>query len=84
MIARILDSEEPVITVTWVVREVGVAAKRAQILLSFMKGKGLVKEVKAEVLPKPYSSFPSRRYLKVSNKGDMFLSKYRELAQMIK
>ena len=41
------------------VRKARLTGKRAEMLLSFMKGKGLIEEVNAEALPKPYSNFPS-------------------------
>ena len=84
IIATILEIKEPTFTVMRVLRKARLSAKRAQELLSFMKGKGLIEEVKAEALPKPYSNFPSRRYLRVTSKGVMFLRKYRELTRMIR
>ncbi len=79
-IAAILDTKEPVFTVVRVVRKARLPAKRAEVLLSFLKGKGLIEEVWLE---KPKQS-QKRRYLKVTAKGLMFLRRFRQLQTMIK
>ena len=81
-IATILDTKT-IFTVTQVVRKARLTGKRAEMLLSFLKEKGLIEQVRPEELPKPYSD-QKRRFLRVTRRGGIFLRKYRELQRMIR
>ncbi len=79
-IAAILDTKEPVFTIIRVVRKARLPAKRAEVLLSFLKEKGLIEEVKSDEVKQGQK----RRYLRVTAKGLMFLRRFRQLQTMIK
>ena len=75
-----MDTKEPAFTVIRVVRKGRLSAKRAEVLLSFLKEKGLIEEVKSDEVKQGQK----RRYLRVTAKGLMFLRRFRQLQTMIK
>ena len=84
LIAMILDVKRRIITVTSVVRGVGISVDRAEPIISFMKEKGLLRQVDSRRLPEPYSKFHTRRYWVVTEKGRSFIQKYKELKRLIR
>ncbi len=82
LIAAILDME--MFTISLATRKVGISVKRAQELLSLMREKGLIEDVKEKELPEGYSHHPSSKYHRVTKKGGIFLRRYKELANMIR
>ncbi len=74
MIATILGKES-VFTITWVIKK-GIASKRAENILAFMKEKGLIEEVKHE--------YGTRRSFSVTQKGKSYLRRYNELLDILR
>ncbi len=76
MIAKILGSKEPAFSISWVIKKVVLSSKRAENILSFMKEKGLIHEVKHE--------YGTRRSFKVTQKGKSYLRKFNELLDILR
>ncbi len=74
---------EPVFTISRVIRKVGITSERAKRLLSFMKERGLIEELSGEDLIAHRQNVP-RRYFKVTDKGNMYVSKYNELLNLVR
>lgn len=70
IMATILDMDT--FTISLVTRKVGISVKRAQELLSLMREKGLIEDVKDEEIHEGYSHHPSSRYHRVTKKGRIF------------
>ena len=70
-------------TISLATRKVGISVKRAQELLSLMREKGLIEDVREKELPEGYPHHPFSKYHKITKKGKGYLQRYNSLVSIL-